>query len=828
MFNQFNQKEHYKMYKSGKAWIFAGIVTAVLSLGATTQVAQADQVGDGSETSSSESSPQGTTALQQKEVAVTAPSTAEKTQTATGQSESGNVSNSQADDTTTDSSQDSSGTSTKSSSYDTDTHVDADSASRETTKLQAETESLVPATDGSATKTSNVSVNGNLPDTTTEPADPATDPSQSDQTIDQWMPNKRLQQMVLWYLKGTKDPNNPTKTWTSVNDITKQDMLLLTRFSTQSTKTSTYIDGKQSFSLEGLQYATNLTDLDLLNDLDLNGAHWHGDITDVTPLKALSKLQFLQFASNRVTDVTPIAGLKNITDLEISHNEITDFSSLDAAQYTTRLTINEQDITRPILYLHAGQTEATLPIEVKLPKNYGATPLTVNKDSSDPETRYWRWDQYGRTIHLYYQGGTITDQSNGNLTFQIDKTQAPGPDKNMWGYPVTENTYKYFLAAHFDDGDGINIATIYTPYVTAQDAATITVHYQDQLGNTIAADKTLDPGVVGETYTTTAPEIQGYQLITTPKTVSGVYGETPIDITFVYRSLAAQLVTVHYVDDLGNVIAPSQALPDGQIGQTYATSAPTIKGFKLLTTPANATGTYGDKAIDITYIYESLAGMPVTIHYLNESGQTVHPETTLPAGEIGQPYTATAPTIDGYQLISQPTASGTYGKQPVSVTFVYRLITHGGNGDGGTTEPTDPVDPGTPTTPTDPETPVTPTTPDTGSAGDKAQPSTPATPTKRPVIHQGGNAAKVKPMTKPTKRYANRNTGTTNFTKRSVRTLTKTMILREVNATAATATIPATEKTTLPQTNEHPTSAVWGLALLGAAFSWLGLKRKQH
>lgn len=61
-------------------------------------------------------------------------------------------------------------------------------------------------------------------------------------------------------------------------------------------------------------------------------------------------------------------------------------------------------------------------------------------------------------------------------------------------------------------------------------------------------------------------------------------------------------VTVKYVDEDGTEIAAEQTL-SGTAGQDYTTTSEDITGYTLSVTPDNATGTYGDEAITVTYVY---------------------------------------------------------------------------------------------------------------------------------------------------------------------------------------------------------------------------------
>ncbi len=71
-------------------------------------------------------------------------------------------------------------------------------------------------------------------------------------------------------------------------------------------------------SMEGIQYAKNLTHLKLNEN----------EIRDLTPLKDLKKLEYLEFSRNRVEDVSPLRGLTNLTFLKLYNNQIEDVTPL--------------------------------------------------------------------------------------------------------------------------------------------------------------------------------------------------------------------------------------------------------------------------------------------------------------------------------------------------------------------------------------------------------------------------------------------------------------------------------------------------------------------
>lgn len=166
----------------------------------------------------------------------------------------------------------------------------------------------------------------------------------------------------------------------------------------------------------------------------------------------------------------------------------------------------------------------------------------------------------------------------------------------------------------------------------------------------------------------------------------------------------------------------------------------------------------------------------ITIVNVDQDGKTLSTKTLT--GTAGDTYTATADKLDGYQLTSPASVTGTYTQSGSTITFTYAAVTNGGDGD---------------------KVVVTPDKP--GKQTDNQQ-----TPT-----HKGGQAATV--TAKSTGRV--QSLGTSHVAQAQQQQLA--------------SSAQTTNATTLPQTNEHRTAAAWGLALLGTVLSLggLALRRKQ-
>ena len=109
--------------------------------------------------------------------------------------------------------------------------------------------------------------------------------------------------------------------------ITVADMKTLTELS---------VPGADIRDLTGLEFATNLTDLNL---------RYNYGITDVSPLSGLTNLKTFTLGCNRFTDLSLLSGLTNLTDLNIGGNNFTDISWLSGLTSLTRLHLGNNNIT---------------------------------------------------------------------------------------------------------------------------------------------------------------------------------------------------------------------------------------------------------------------------------------------------------------------------------------------------------------------------------------------------------------------------------------------------------------------------------------------------
>lgn len=600
MFNSINTKEHYKMYKKGKAWIFAGIVTASLALGVVGgQTAHADTLTQSSG-EQDQAAASGKSAAPDKQVVLGSSKTADKVGDPQSDAVDSDI-NKPADDKAGDPAP------VDKPADDTGKSGTGDSADKGT----------VVTNDDSSEVVNNLSRKAPAAPT----ARMAAPTAKADESIDAWMPNKILQADVLSMFQGDYLYNNPAiaasgKTWSTATDITQDDMLLLNYLYFNDT----YIDGKSSFSLKGLEYATNLTDLVISDQLNYAPYMIRGDVTDITPLQGLTKLTSLEVLGQRVTDITPISGLKDITSLSIAQNCIADFSSLNAAQYSD-LRLDDQFIENKVIYIPKSN-EYALVSPIKAPQGLTFTLDDIAPANGLPITAPLHPES---TVRVFWNGATGYSLDGDKISFTGIKDQImPGQTENPWAqlYPnLVAEDYTYFLNAVYTtkiNGINVKVAQMVTPYIKADQAADVTVNYVDDSGNQVADPDTLT-GFIGEGYTAVAKAIDGYELTKTPDNATGAFSDTAQTVTFVYKKVGGTVtppvvtpsqtvtMTVHYETSNGTKVAPDVTLT-GKAGDSYTSSPATVDGYKLLTAPANANGTFGNTDGSITYVYAKTGG----------------------------------------------------------------------------------------------------------------------------------------------------------------------------------------------------------------------------
>ena len=506
-----------------------------------------------------------------------------------------------------------------------------ESASSEQPAQSTGAKSEAPATNASAeaSQASTESVQKEAPEnqlTTKQAAQPAMGPrarmaAVADESIDTWMPNKLLQQEVLRQLRA----QNKDRTWNSAADITKDDMLLLKTYY----GTDTYIDGKTDYSLDGLQYATNLTSVTLNKGLNSSiPVHYYGDVADITPLAGLTNLTAIDIQDNRVTDISPLKNLVNLEKLYVDFNHISDFSSLKDLTNLTKLSYGNQVVVNlnPI-FIDKNNPNYTLPSPFR---NQDGSTVILSSSAGIAEPVTYNSTNLHFSYKYYFNGAANTTQDGkGGLTFTGLQSQ-PGSwwagDANGQynGSTVVPVKDVYYMIGSYSVGT-VYFAIAQT-YELTDVAQPVTVKYQDADGNTLASDQTLT-GLIGETYTAPSKSFTNYQLVSTSVNPTGTFTDAAQTVIFTYARMDAGDITFKFQDKNGNTLMPDQTVPGkGHLGQDFDIPAPAIKDY---ISPANATGTLTTESQTYIFVYTRKDAADVTIKYQDAAGNTLAPDKVL-------------------------------------------------------------------------------------------------------------------------------------------------------------------------------------------------------
>ena len=149
----------------------------------------------------------------------------------------------------------------------------------------------------------------------------------------------------------------------------------------------------------------------------------------------------------------------------------------------------------------------------------------------------------------------------------------------------------------------------------------LTVHFVDEDGKKVSSSTLPKDGVWGEDYTTTPKTIEGYELVVekTPANAEGIFGDDDVEVTYVYKKKATQVIVHHQFVD-GKEFA-KDVLIDGFYNDDYQTK-PVIKpGYVIVKVIGETVGKHGEVIKEITYVYAEI--LPPLVHPTMEGGKIV-------------------------------------------------------------------------------------------------------------------------------------------------------------------------------------------------------------
>ncbi|MBC1558500.1 MucBP domain-containing protein [Listeria booriae] len=442
----------------------------------------------------------------------------------------------------------------------------------------------------------------------------------SEEVVQDWMPDARLRQSVQLAL-GLADEN----------EITKESMRQLTT-----------LENINASSLTGLEYAVNLRSIKVGYFQGFEGKLfvYKSNITDFSPLYGLQSLRSIglsgDFSSSQLLElfshVSTISGIflynnAVLQDLNwmagIPPNQTIGFTLMGGGSYGDEVQVTD----------FSGLDNRSL---------YGISIYAPNikyipTSTLDPNNQVVLWhgqvSDYSRLGDMKLVDISAQDIRHVPAKIIGDRVIAKNPIQLPEGFPAMKAGHFRNYFNSFDEvKQELSISVERLLYINQP-------HFTDTFGYSYLRDgKTFNAG-----------------------------GAISMDIE-------GLPVTVRYTDTEGTSIHADTTLT-GLFTEPYTSTAATIPGYTLKTSPANATGTYSEKAQTVTYVYGKIATGPVSVQYVDESGVSIAPTEVL-TGDYGKAYTSEAQHIAGYVLLETPTnANGVFTDQAQTVTYVYHKQT---------------------------------------------------------------------------------------------------------------------------------------------------------
>lgn len=417
------------------------------------------------------------------------------------------------------------------------------------------------------------------------------------------------------------------------------------------------LDGNEAFITETERVLSKnreditLADLETIQELDI-----YGDASSIPDkISDYKNLNTLLALNGTISEIpTSITKLTKLTRINVDNNNFQEFPmillqmpSLSSIEIN-RNKIKEIPSEITTLSPHLGSLDVRYNELITLPDNIFTTEwesklsllTTGNQLVSDiPADWLDNFNQADNMLEFYNNPPNDYHQKQDQLTYTGARLEVPlntdlktlTPDKTKLGLKSGRTLFEQHEFMYYDDGTSNNILT-----------------------NGVAT-------ATGNGYIT---------IKSTLSTNSNPFAKVRVPIT-VTPPVKGGDVTVQYKDTTGAVLADSTTL-SGNVGENYTTTAKTIDGYSLTTTPANANGTFSTNPQTVTYTYtKDPIAQPVTVNYIDADGKTIAPTETL-SGNIGENYTTTAKTIQGYTLTTTPAnAKGTFSTEAQIINYIY-------------------------------------------------------------------------------------------------------------------------------------------------------------
>ncbi|ANZ57606.1 hypothetical protein BGL34_04430 [Fructilactobacillus lindneri] len=264
------------------------------------------------------------------------------------------------------------------------------------------------------------------------------------------------------------------------------------------------------------------------------------------------------------------------------------------------------------------------------------TGYTYVKTEGNPTGIY---GQDAQTVTFVYQKNTPVTNGIVNINYVDENGNMIANSTSLTGilgtaYQITPKQldgYTYVksegdLAGQYTD-TAQNITLVYQSKTIPVTNGTVTVKYVDEQGNEIKTMQTLT-GKIGNYYNINPVEITGYTYEKTNGNLTGQYTKNNQIITLIYKKDVVSTVTITYVDQNGDQLAPEKKV-HGKVASKYNIASPIIAGYNTNQTMVSGEFMAENQNIQVVY---------------NKLDKPVVPPTDNNGNSSQTPYEPTNPT----------------------------------------------------------------------------------------------------------------------------------------------------------------------------------------
>lgn len=298
--------------------------------------------------------------------------------------------------------------------------------------------------------------------------------------------------------------------------------------------------------------------------------------------------------------------------------------------------------------------------------------------ASLPKNIVGSYNSLDQTINIYYTkdvvpAGTVTTKHILGDDLILSETVQTGNIGDSYTTSILDDPNYKLVSKPIEATGTYTSENIVVEYIYEHESAAdkkVTVSYVLENGTSISNEDVLT-GIEGNYYYATAKEIPGYTLIKNSGNTVDKFDSSQQNVVFTYKlATTSSNVIVKYMDENNKLVASNEVLV-GDINSDYTTNPKLIKGYNLVNSPSNSSGTYSKNTKEVVYIYEKIAKeLTITTRYVDINGKEIMPPSVQ--GVInGQSYIADVKSINGYTMMPIKSVRGVVKNSSITVTLSY-------------------------------------------------------------------------------------------------------------------------------------------------------------